>query len=213
MERTILWVVIFVVHAYIHKDLFFSYLLGHKATLSTATLSKIYFFNPPKKLFKFSWYNIKYRGKQDTTWNIPRSFTFFLLHFMLQYIAEKRFTSGLGRCTGLANILHLTLFLFVWDVEKFLFILFLLKILAACCIFHACQPGWRQSCYSRINGNLFLNSCPTSCFLLIKCTFSAFIFSIVQLSFFLFSLPFFSNPSLAFLTFGFIYLILEINME
>ena len=107
---------------YIHKDVFFSYLLGHKATLSTATLSKIYFFNPPKKLIKFPWYNIKYRGKQDTTWNIPRSFTFFLLHFMLQYIAEKRFTSGLGRCTGLANILHLTLFLFVWDVEKFLFI-------------------------------------------------------------------------------------------
>ena len=36
-----------------------------------------------KKLSIFPRYNIKCRGKRDTTWNIPRSITFSPLHFML----------------------------------------------------------------------------------------------------------------------------------
>ena len=36
-----------------------------------------------EKQSKFPRYNMKCRGKPDTTWNIPRSFTFSPLHFML----------------------------------------------------------------------------------------------------------------------------------
>ena len=36
-----------------------------------------------QKLSQFPRYNMKYRGKRDTTLNIPRSITFFLLHFLL----------------------------------------------------------------------------------------------------------------------------------
>ena len=32
---------------------------------------------------KFPWYNMKCRGKHDTTWNIPRNITFSPVHFML----------------------------------------------------------------------------------------------------------------------------------
>ena len=36
-----------------------------------------------EKQSKFPRYNIKCRGKPDTTWNIPRGITFSLLHFIL----------------------------------------------------------------------------------------------------------------------------------
>ena len=50
-----------------------------------------------EKQSKFPWYNIKCRGKQDTTWNILCSITFSPLHFMLYCIAESRI--HLGQCS------------------------------------------------------------------------------------------------------------------
>ena len=74
---------------YIHKDLFFSYLLGHKATLSTATLSKIYFFNPPKKLFKFPWYNIIYIEENKILHEIFRVVSRFSYYISCYSISRK----------------------------------------------------------------------------------------------------------------------------
>ena len=38
-----------------------------------------------EKQSKFPRYNMKCRGKHDTIWNIPRSITFSMLHFMLSH--------------------------------------------------------------------------------------------------------------------------------
>ena len=89
-----------------HIRFFFSYLFisnmkeihfGEKLSLLD-TLSKMQ--------SKFPGYNMKYRGKRETTWNIPRSISFSPPHFMLYSIAENRLPSG--QCMRIRNIgLHL----------------------------------------------------------------------------------------------------------
>ena len=53
---------------------------GH---LALSTVSESISSTLLEKQLKFPRYNMKCRGKPDTTWTIPRSITFSLLHFML----------------------------------------------------------------------------------------------------------------------------------
>ena len=43
--------------------------------------------NSVKSKSKFPRYNMKWKGKPDTTWNIPRSITFSPLHFISRKVA------------------------------------------------------------------------------------------------------------------------------